>query len=106
MQPVCHCVKIQPLFSSFWSHLGGEVATELELLEGDGHGVGPEEQDEGHEGQVRDVLTGVAHQRASILHTLLLTELAPVQVCDVQLRGERDVEGQGVGHSFRGRRIR
>lgn len=89
MQPVCHCVKIQPLFSSFWSHLGGEVATELELLEGDGHGVGPEEQDEGHEGQVRDVLTGVSQQGAAILHTLLLTQLTPVQTCYVILQRQR-----------------
>lgn len=46
---------------STMSYLGREVAAGLELLEGDGHGVGPEEQDEGHEGQVRDILTGAAH---------------------------------------------
>lgn len=63
------------------SHLGREVAAGLELLEGDGHGVGAEEQDKRYEGQVRDVLTRVPQQGAAILHTLLLTQLTPVQTC-------------------------
>ena len=66
-------------------HLGGEVAAELELLEGDGHGVRAEEEDEGHEGQIGDVLAGLSHQRASVLQTLLLAQLAPVQSCHIQL---------------------
>ena len=66
-------------------HLGGEVAAELELLEGDGHGVGAEEEDEGHEGQVRHKLAGLSQQGASVLQTLLLAQLAPVQSCHIQL---------------------
>lgn len=42
-------------------HLGGEIAAELELLERHRHGVGTEEEDEGHEGQVGDVLAGLSH---------------------------------------------
>lgn len=68
-----------------FGHLSGEVAAELELLQRHRHGVGAEEEDEGHEGQVGDVLAGLAHQRASILQTLLLAQLTPVQSCHIQL---------------------
>lgn len=68
-------------------HLGGEVTAKLELLERHGHGVGAEEEDEGHEGQVRDVLAGLSHQRAAVLQTLLLAQLTPVQSCHIQLVG-------------------
>lgn len=68
-----------------FGHLGGEVAAELELLQRHRHGVGAEKEDEGHEGQVGDVLAGLAHQRASILQTLLLAQLTPVQSCHIQL---------------------
>ena len=47
-------------------HLGGEVPAELELLERHRHGVGAEEEDEGHEGQIGDVLAGLSDQRASV----------------------------------------
>lgn len=43
------------------SNLGREVAARLKLLEWNGHGVGAEEQDEGHESQVRNILAGFAH---------------------------------------------
>lgn len=66
-------------------YLGGEVAAELELLQRDRHGVGAKEKDEGHEGQVGDEFAGLSHQRASILHALLLAQLTPVQSCDIQL---------------------
>lgn len=68
------------------SYLCREVAAELELLKRNSHGIGAKEEDEGHEGQVRNILTGVPHQRAAILHTLFLTQLTPVQVCQVKLQ--------------------
>lgn len=43
------------------SYLGGEVAAEFELLQGERHGVGPKEEDEGHEGQVGHEFTGFPH---------------------------------------------
>lgn len=43
------------------SYLGGEVAAEFELLQGERHGVGPKEEDEGHEGQIGHELTGFPH---------------------------------------------
>lgn len=75
------CVK------SSCGHLGREIAAELELLERHCHGVGAEEEDEGHEGQVWDVLAGLPHQRATVLQTLLLAQLTPVQSCYIQLVG-------------------
>lgn len=42
-----------------WSYLGREIAAEFELLQGQGHGVCPEEKDEGHECQVWDELAGI-----------------------------------------------
>lgn len=60
-------------------HRSGEVRAGLELLQRDNHGVGPEEENEGHHSQVGHKLAGITHQSASILHTLLLTELSPVQ---------------------------
>ena len=71
------------------SYRCGEVAAELELLERDGHGVRAEEEDEGHQSQIRDVFTGVPHQHTSVLHTLLLTQLTPVHVRHVELRKRR-----------------
>lgn len=66
-------------------YLCGKVAAELELLERHGHGVGSKEEDEGHEGQIRNILTGAAHQSAPVLDALLLTQLTPVQICQVKL---------------------
>lgn len=70
------------------SYLCREVAAELELLEGNSHGVGAEEEDEGHEGQVWNILTGGPQQRTAVLGALFLTQLTPVQVCQVKLRGD------------------
>lgn len=75
------------------SYLCREVAAELELLQRDCHGVGAKEEDEGHEGQVGNILTGIPHQHPTILHTLLLTQLTPVQVCQVKL--QRQNKGRG-----------
>lgn len=49
------------LQSYFFSYLGGEVAAEFEFLQCQCHGVGPEEEDEGHEGQIRHKFTGFPH---------------------------------------------
>lgn len=74
------------------SYLRREVAAELELLERNGHGVGAKEEDEGHEGQVGDILTGGPHQGAAIFLTVFLTQLTPVQVRQVKLQEETRVE--------------
>lgn len=71
------------------SHLCREVAAELEFLERNGHGVGAEEEDEGHEGQVGNILTGLPHQHAAKLHAVFLTHLSPVEVRQVKLRREK-----------------
>lgn len=78
------------------SYLRREVAAELEFLERNSHGVGAKEEDEGHEGQVRNILTGAPHQRTTILHTLFFTQLTPVHICQVKLQGQERV-GRGGG---------
>lgn len=40
------------------THGGGEIAAGLELLQRHGAGVGPKEQDEGHQSDVRDKAAG------------------------------------------------
>lgn len=83
------------VFGSFLlPYLCREVAAELKLLERNSHGVGAKEEDEGHEGQVGNILTGVPHQHTTILHTLFLTQLTPVQVCQVKLQ-RQDKGGRG-----------
>lgn len=42
-------------------YLGGEIAAELEFFQGQGHGVGAEEEDEGHEGQVGHEFARFSH---------------------------------------------
>lgn len=85
------------VFKSFpMSYLCREVAAELELLERNSHGVGTKEEDEGHEGQVGNILTGCPHKRTTILHTLFLTQLTPVQVCQVKLQ-RKEKGGRGGG---------
>lgn len=83
------------------SYLCWEVSAELELLERNSHGVGTKEEDEGHEGQVGDILTGGPHQCPTILQTLFLTQLTPVEVCQVKLQTER-VEKKEGGSRRRG----
>lgn len=80
--------KHYPNIKALLGHLSGKVAAELELLERHSHGVCSKEEDEGHKRQIWDILAGIPHQRASVLQTLLLTQLAPVQSCHIQLRGE------------------
>lgn len=97
------------LWIIFWlSYLCGEVAAELELLERNSHGVGAKEEDEGHEGQVGNILTGVPHQHTAVLHTLFLTQLTPVQVCQVKLQRQDKAgeEGRRVGRGGEERGLR
>lgn len=75
------------------SYLCWKVVAGLELLQRHGHRVGPKKQDEGHERQVRNILTGAPHQGAAVLDTLFLTQLIPVQVCQVKLQRQ----GHGGG---------
>lgn len=42
-------------------YLGGEIAAEFEFFQCQGHGVGAEEEDEGHEGQVGHEFAGFSH---------------------------------------------
>ena len=53
------------------AHCGGEEAARLELLQAHGAGVGPEEQDAGHEGDVRHEATGLSDQLPFVFQTLL-----------------------------------
>lgn len=71
--------------SVLFSHLGRKVAAKFELLQRDGHGVGAEEQDEGHERQIGDKLAGASHQLATVFQTLFLAELTPVESCYIHL---------------------
>lgn len=56
------------------AHSRGEEGAGLELLQTHGAGVGAKEQDEGHEGDVRDKLAGLPHQLSFILEALSLGE--------------------------------
>lgn len=53
------------------TYCGGEKAARLELLQTHGAGVGPKEQNEGHQGDVRHIATGLSDQTSSVLQTLL-----------------------------------
>lgn len=59
------------------AHRGGEEGAGLELLQTHGAGVGAKEQDEGHEGDVRDELAGLPHQLSFVLQALSLGEGRP-----------------------------
>lgn len=54
------------------THCGGEEGAGFELLQSHGAGVGTEEKDEGHEGDVRDELAGFSHQLALVLQAVRL----------------------------------
>ena len=71
----------QALLGAF-THCGGEEEAELELLQSHGAGVGPKEQDEGHQGDVRHVATGTSDQLPSELQTLLHVQGRP---CGIHL---------------------
>lgn len=73
------------------AHRGGEEAARLELLQSHGAGVGPEEQDEGHQGDVRHVSTGLPHQNPSILLTLVPGQSGPGGVLRLQEQGHNNV---------------
>lgn len=59
------------------THFGGKEAACLELLQSHGAGVGPKEQDEGHQGDVRHVATGLSDQLPSVRLTLLNAQGRP-----------------------------
>lgn len=59
------------------AHGRGEEGAGLELLQTHGAGVGAKEQDEGHEGDVRDELAGLPHQLSFVLQALGLGERRP-----------------------------
>lgn len=60
------------------TYSGGKVATGLEFLQGHGAGVSAEEEDERHEGDVRDIVTVVANKLTPILQALLGCQSCPV----------------------------
>lgn len=59
------------------THRGGEEGTGFELLETHGGGVGAEEEDEGHESDVWDVVAGLSNQLSFVLQALGLGERRP-----------------------------
>ncbi len=62
------------------THSGGEERAGLKLLQTHGAGVSAKEQDEGHEGDVRDKLAGFPHQLSFVLQALCLCEGRPCGV--------------------------
>lgn len=60
------------------TYSGGKVATGLEFLQGHGAGVSAKEEDEGHEGDVRDIVTVVAHKLTPVLQAVLGCQSCPV----------------------------
>lgn len=71
------------------THCGGEEAARLELLQSHGTGVSSEEQDEGHQGDVRHVATGLADQLPAIVETLLPGQGRPGGINWLQRRGQK-----------------
>ncbi len=59
------------------TYCGGEEAARLELLQSHGAGVSPKKQDEGHQGDVRHVVTGLSNQLPSVIQTLLPRQGCP-----------------------------
>lgn len=59
------------------THRGGKEAAGLELLQRHGAGVSPEEEDEGHQGDVRHVAAGLAHQLTSVPQAVVLAQGLP-----------------------------
>lgn len=60
------------------TYSGWKIATGLEFLQGHGAGVSAKKEDERHEGDVRDIITAVAHKVSSIFQALLLRQRRPV----------------------------
>lgn len=96
----CEQSDSRPPSNSGWAHLGRKIAAELELLQGQGHRVCPEEKDEGHECQVGDELAGVPEQAPTVVQTLLLAQQGPVQCCEVKgvVLGDQAQERKGQSH--------
>lgn len=63
------------------THCGGEEAACLELLQSHGAGVGPKEQNEGHQGDVRHIATVLSDQLPFVLQTLILGQRRPGGIC-------------------------
>lgn len=92
-------LTVGPFLTAQWAYLGREIAAEFELLQGQGHGVRPEEKDEGHECQVWDKLAGIPKQLPTIVQTFLLAQQRPVQCCEVKgvVLGDKAQERKGQG---------
>ncbi len=71
------------------THRGGEEPARLELLQSHGAGVSPKEQDEGHQGDVRHVATGLSFQLPSIPQTLLPGQGRPGGIRWLERQGQR-----------------
>lgn len=71
------------------THSGGEEAAGLELLHTHGAGVSPKEQDKGHQGDVRHVVTSLSYQRPSVLQTLLPRQGRPGGILWLQRERQR-----------------
>lgn len=76
------------------THCGGEEAARLELLQTHGAGVGPKEQDEGHQGDVRHVATGLSDQPPSVLQTLLPAQGRPGGIYWLERQGQKGAFNQ------------
>lgn len=63
------------------SYLGWKIATKLELFQSQSHGICSKEENERHEGQIRDKFTRRPHQTSSISQAFLFAQLSPIQNC-------------------------
>lgn len=72
-----------------FTHCCGEEAARLELLQSHGAGVSSKEQDEGHQGDVRHIATGLSDQLPSILETLLPGQGRPGGIYWLQRQGQK-----------------
>lgn len=69
--------KLSLLCQGADTHRGGEEPARLELLQSHGACVSSKEQDEGHQGDVRHISTGLPHQIPSVLQTLIPGQSGP-----------------------------
>lgn len=65
------------LLSGAVTHCGRKEAARLELLQRHGAGVGPKEQDKGHQGDVRHEAAGLTHQLTAVHQAILLAQGCP-----------------------------
>lgn len=80
----------------FTTHCCGEESTCLELLQSHGAGVGPKEQDEGHQGNVRHIITGLSDQQPSELLTLMLGQGRPGGILRLERPGVNNELGENM----------